>query len=85
DLVGVWIGTNDQDLTKASLNGIDPFLGVPRPANIAEMSAYTLTNLNAQLQRLIGAGARQFVILNLNAAGGTRPGYVDYNGKLPED
>ncbi|KGD48911.1 GDSL-like Lipase/Acylhydrolase family protein [Burkholderia pseudomallei] len=85
DLVGVWIGTNDQDLTKASLNGIEPFLGVPRPANIAEMSAYTLTNLNAQLQRLIGAGARQFVILNLNDAGGTRPGYVDYNGKLPED
>lgn len=85
DLVGVWIGTNDQDLTKASLNGIEPFLGVPRPANIAEMSAYTLTNLNAQLQRLIGAGARQFVILNLNDAGGPRPGYVDYNGKLPED
>lgn len=85
DLVGIWIGTNDQDLTKASLNGIEPFLGVPRPANIAEMSAYTLTNLNAQVRRLIGIGARQFVILNLNDANGTRPGYVDYNGKLPAD
>lgn len=85
DVVGIWIGTNDQDLTKASLNGIEPFLGVPRPANIAEMSAYTLSNLNAQLQRLIGIGGRQFVILNLNDANGTRPGYVDYNNKLPAD
>ncbi|PCE33685.1 autotransporter domain-containing protein [Burkholderia ubonensis] len=85
DLVGIWIGTNDQDLTKASLNGIEPFLGVPRPTNIAEMSAYTLSNVNAQMQRLIDAGGRQFVILNLNDAAGTRPGYVDYNGKLPGD
>ncbi|KVD90457.1 autotransporter outer membrane beta-barrel domain-containing protein [Burkholderia sp. ABCPW 14] len=85
DVVGIWIGTNDQDLTKASLNGIEPFLGVPRPTSIAQMSAYTLSNVNAQLQRLIGIGGRQFVILNLNDANGSRPGYVDYNNKLPAD
>jgi outer membrane lipase/esterase len=85
DLVGIWIGTNDQDLTKASLNGIEPFLGVPRPTTIAEMSAYTLANVNTQMQRLIDAGGRQFVLLNLNDAAGTRPGYVDYNQKLPAD
>ncbi|WP_186115923.1 autotransporter domain-containing protein [Burkholderia gladioli] len=83
DLVGIWIGTNDQDLTKAALNGIEPFLGVPRPTDIAQMSAYTLSNLNTQLQRLVDAGARQFVVLNLNDDAGSRPGYVDYNGKLP--
>ncbi|MFP3506161.1 autotransporter domain-containing protein [Burkholderia sp. SIMBA_062] len=85
DLVGIWIGTNDQDLTKPALNGIEPFLGVPRPRDIEQMGAYTLSNLNSQLQRLADAGARHFVILNLNDDEGTRPGYVDYNHKLPGD
>lgn len=85
DLVAIWIGTNDQDLTKASLNGIEPFLGVPRPATTAQTSAYTLSNVNSQMQRLIDAGGRQFLILNLNDDGGTRAGYVDYNSKLPGD
>ncbi|ORC49116.1 autotransporter domain-containing esterase [Burkholderia sp. A27] len=85
DLVSIWIGTNDQDLTKASLNGIEPFLGVPRPTSIEQMSTYTLSNVNSQMQRLIDAGGRQFLILNLNDDAGTRPGYVDYNSKLPGD
>jgi len=85
DLIGIWIGTNDQDLTKSSLNGIEPFLGVPRPTNTEETSAYTLSNVNSQVQRLITAGGHQFLIMNLNDDAGTRPGYVDYNSKLPGD
>jgi len=85
DVIGIWVGTNDQDLTKSSLNGIEPYLGVPRPTNINQVSAYTLTNLNIALYRFISVGGRQFVILNLNDDNGTRAGYVDYNNKLPGD
>lgn len=85
DVVGIWIGTNDQDLTKASLNGIEPFLGVPRPTTNDQVAAYTLSNVNSQLQRLIGIGGHQFVVFNLNDDNGSRPGYVDYNSKLPGD
>lgn len=83
DIFGLWIGTNDQDLPKPSLNGIEPYLGEPRPSTIAQVTSYTLTNLDTAIGQLMSVGARQFVVLNLNDDEGTRPGYLNYNEKLP--
>jgi len=85
DLVAIWTGTNDQDLPKRSLNGIEAYLGVPRPLTTSNVTSYTLLNLNSELRSLIAAGGRQFLVLNLNDDNGTRAGYVDYNTRLLPD
>lgn len=83
DLVAIWTGTNDQDLPRASLNGIEVFLGVPRPTTTSTVTSYTLANLSSEIHSLVAAGGRQFLIFNLNDDNGFRAGYADYNRRLP--